>query len=403
MVFLKKNVFRMSLMFLIYIFPSPALSNLRGTDIQNFYPTSSGLDFVTVHSARTLKSYELNFGGFFNYVTNSLSYSKLSPEPSSQNSILYSNVHFGVGLLPTWDVGLSIGSTNSQQIDGQPNFLFFYDVKGLNDIELNSKFRFFEKENIRLAVVGGFDFQRVKINPFSGKEPGPTFNIEAVGDFKINPDVLFAVNFGYRLRNEGSIISNSGVVPISDQLIYSSAISYKTDNEGSAVIGEIYGGSPIEETTVSTDREISNLELLIGYRFSGFKKFHFHGGFGTGVYEGLGSPDFRIYFGLNWRTDQISKAVGFQKEKKPLQPISPKKEEKADDDTSRSIKKEVDEELPGEMNESLEEPVEKKSPKGDQQDGIEDFSKDLDDDTTNTPPVDPGDLEESSGGLYEDY
>ena len=354
MISVKKNLFRSLLIFSTYIFSFPALSNLRGTDIQNFNPTSNGLDFVTVHSARTLKPYELNLGGFLNYTTNSLSYSTLSYTSNSQkfgdpnDTLLYSNFHFGVGILPGWEVGLNIGSTNSQQIKGESNFIFYYDVKGFNDIGLHSKIHFFEKKDLRLAVVGGIDFERIKKNPFSGSESGPTFNLEAVGDFRLNPETLFAVNFGYRIRQEGNIISNSGVVPISDQLVYSSAVSYTTDDKGSAVIGEIYGGFPVEETSLSTDREPSSLELLAGYRFSGIKNLHFHGGLGTGLYKGLGSPDFRIYFGLNWRTDQIGKALGVKKTETPIQaPLVPQKEET--DSTTSSILKEVEGELPREI------------------------------------------------------
>ncbi len=353
MVWIKKIFLKRFLIFSIYIFSFPAFSNLGGTDIQNFNPTFSGLDFITVHSARTLKPYELNAGGFLNYTTNSLSYSTLSYTKNGQkfgdpnDVLLYSNIHFGIGILSNVDVGFGIGSVNSQQINKDPNFVFFYDAKGLNDIRFNSKIRFLENEKMRLAVVGGFDFERIKANPFGGHEPGPAFNLEGVVDFQLRPEILFAFNLGYRISQEGSIISNSGVIPISDQLIYSSAFSYTTDDKGSAFIGEFYGGFPVETATMSTDREPSSLELLAGYRYSGLKNFHFHGGLGTGLYRGLGSPDFRIYLGLNWRTDQIATALGFKKEEAPSPlslPEGPSMEDM--DNTTSSIQKEVEGGLP---------------------------------------------------------
>ncbi len=51
-------------------------ANVVGTDVQNFNPTTSGLDFVTVQSSETLEPGFINFGLFLNYTKNTLSVSK---------------------------------------------------------------------------------------------------------------------------------------------------------------------------------------------------------------------------------------------------------------------------------------------------------------------------------------
>jgi len=47
-------------------------ANVIGSDIQNFNPTTSGLDFVTVQSSETLTPGIFNFGYFLNYAVNTM-------------------------------------------------------------------------------------------------------------------------------------------------------------------------------------------------------------------------------------------------------------------------------------------------------------------------------------------
>ena len=49
---------------LIFSFSLKVFANVRGSDLQNFTPTYSGLDFLSVHSSRTLQPLQLNVGAF---------------------------------------------------------------------------------------------------------------------------------------------------------------------------------------------------------------------------------------------------------------------------------------------------------------------------------------------------
>lgn len=296
---------------LVFLLNSWAFANVGGSDMQNFNPTTSGLGFISVHSSQVLESGQFNFGSFFNYATNSLAYSTLSVAPNGQtfsepnDRLLYSQLHLGVGLIRGWDIGLSAGFINSQDIK-QSNFLFSYGDTGINDVRLNSKVRVFKTDNFGLAGIVTVDFDQIKNNPFVGDNAGPIINFEGAADIEFSQGFRWAINLGYRFRQEGTPIPNTGVIPLSDQWLYSSALSYQTDDFGSAVIGEIYGSAPLEQTSTPTDRALSNLEALIGYRWRGLKDVDLHGGFGTEIYHGLGSPDFRFYLGVNWRLSFIS-------------------------------------------------------------------------------------------------
>lgn len=301
---------RFIFIFFLASFHQNSFANVGGSDLQNFNPTPNGLDFITVHSSKTLEPGQFNLGSVLTYTTNSLAYSTFSFAPNNQtfaepnDRLLYSDLHLAIGLLKGWELGASAGFINSQQID-QSNFLFSYGDTGINDIRLHTKARLYQQDNLGFAFMASIDFDQIKNNPFVGDNPGPTINFEAAADLQLSSDILWAVNFGYRLRQAGTIIPNTGVIPLSDQWLYSSALSYTTDQNGSAILGEIYGSYPLEQTTTPTDRQLSNLEILLGYKWKGFKDVDLHGGVGSEAYHGLGSPDIRVYMGLNWRINSL--------------------------------------------------------------------------------------------------
>jgi hypothetical protein len=316
---------------IIFIFLSfvsiSSFANVGGSDMQNFNPTTNGLGFITVHSSQTLSSGQFNFGSFLTYATNSLAYSTISSAPNNQtfsepnDQLLYSDIHLAVGVMQGWELGLSAGFINSQTIQ-ESNFLFSYGDTGINDFRLYNKIRLLNEADYGFAFVASVDFDQIQNNPFVGDNAGPVTNLEIVGDYHFSQDILWAANFGYRLRQPGTAIPNTGVIPLSDQLMYSTALSYLTDNSGSAVIGEIYGSYPMDQTTTPTDRDLSNLEMLIGYRWSGFEDIDLHGGLGTQAYRGIGSPDVRVYLGLNWRlgfTKDRQTPVNTSKNSEPIQ------------------------------------------------------------------------------------
>lgn len=308
------------LIFLLLLFPISIQANIGGSDLQNFNPTSNGLDFITVQSSKTLDPLQFNFGSFVTYTFNSLPYSTVSNAPGNQSfsepndRLLYSHLHFGLGIMQGWDFGINAGFLNAQDIE-QSNFLFNYGDTGIDDVRLNTKVRVYAEDDWGLALVAGIDFDQVKNNPFAGEDSGPTINIEGVADIYLSPVWLWSVNFGYRLRDSGTPIPNTGVLPLSDQVIYSSAMSYIVDDKGSAVIGELFGSYTIDSISLPTDRQTSNLEALVGYRWRAMENFDLHGGLGTELYHGLGSPDFRMFLGLNVKLGFLKDSTSKKREK----------------------------------------------------------------------------------------
>jgi outer membrane protein OmpA-like peptidoglycan-associated protein len=291
-----------------------ASANVVGTHLQNFNPTTNGLDFVTVQSTKTLTPGEFNLGFWTNYAFNSLPFFKAPGVPSAQNfsepndKLLSADFNVGLGLSDAWDIGLSLPMVLDQEIDNSTQ-LGSYNDTGLTEIRINSKYRFYQTETWALAAVGSINFDRIKNNPFSGNDSGPTFNVEGVFDYVIEPGLLWAVNIGYRFRDEGQAIAGSDVIPLSDQILYSSALSYFYEQWNTHFIFEAFGGSYNKNTPIPTDRKHSNLELLLGAKHQITPKLAAHGGVSTEGYHGLSSPDLRLYLGLNWMVGPLKERV----------------------------------------------------------------------------------------------
>ena len=286
----------------------PARANIVGTDLQNFNPTSSGLDFITVHSTDTLDPGIFNLGTFFSYATNSLPYFTLTGAPSGQkflepnDSVIANDLHIGYGIMKSWDIGVSMASILSQSVDNS-NFLGTFSETGMTDLRINTKFRLFRDKvkdlDMGLGILLSADFDRIVNNPFSGDNAGPTFNIEGLWDMTFTRGIRWGINFGYRMRNAGTEIPNTGVTPIEDQLTYSSALALEYDPL--AVMFEVFGSTPLGSVNTPTDRKMSNLQALSGVRWHFRENLDFHGGAGIELYHGLGSSDLLVYLGVNWR------------------------------------------------------------------------------------------------------
>lgn len=292
--------------FLICFLSLQAQANVTGTHLQNFNPTTSGFDFVTVHSTQTLAPGTFNVNGFSNFAINSLPFFKAPGIPNTQkfsepnDKLLSADLNFGIGLMDGWDLGMSLPFVVSQTADRSLQ-LGTFDEEGLTEIRFNTKVSLVQAVGWGVAMVGSVNFDRIKNNPFTGGDPGPTWNLEGVFDYKISETMKWAFNLGYRLRDEGDAIFDSGVSPMSDQIIYSTALSYWMPEWDTTFIFELYGSSPVDSTSIPTDRELSNLEFLAGAKYAVNSSYDVHAGVTTETYHGLATPDFRFYLGLNAR------------------------------------------------------------------------------------------------------
>lgn len=282
---------------------TPAISNVIGSDAQNFAPTPDGLDFVTVHSSETLEPGILNIGFFINYAQNTFPAFEGSGSAPAQSfldkndSLTSADFNFAVGIVENLQIGASFPYIIDQTVEDTTNIGQFQGT-GTSEIRPMIKYHFYDTEKWGFAVIGSANFNLIENNPYVGEDPGATFNIEVAADRNFGK-WNWGVNLGRRWRSPGDEIASTGIDPLPDQIIYSSALSYLLKDIDTKVIGEIYGSSPQESTPNLSNRQNSSLEALVGAKHDFTRNIALHAGLGTELGQGTSTPDWRIYSGVN--------------------------------------------------------------------------------------------------------
>lgn len=276
-------------------------ANVVGTDAQNFNPITSGLDFVTVHSSETLQPGIFNLGLFLNYAVNSLpDYDNPGDNgrTSFNDSLVSTDFNMGLGLMKNWDIGVSFPQVLSQSIDDNAGAGGEYAETGLTEVRANTKFRFFGDEDHGMALILSANFNQIENNPFTGSDAGPTYNIEGAYDFTYGRAAI-GFNLGYRLRSPGEAIPNVPIEPFDNQIIASAAVSYLLTDYDTKMIFEVFGAIPASGSEGSYLNQSAS-EILIGLKHDWNANLALHAGGGTEIQQGVASPDYRLYAGLNW-------------------------------------------------------------------------------------------------------
>ena len=280
----------------------PARANVVGTDAQNFNPTTSGLDFVTVQSSEPLKPGIINLGLFFNYAVNTLPYFETSPQSRTNfnDTVLGMDMNMGMGLMKNWDVGISFPQVLQQDVKDQQGARGEFAQTGSTEIRGNTKYRLLGDDTGGIAAIASMSINRIQNSPYMGRDAGPTFTFEVAGDMQIDSKVAVGVNAGYRYRQPGQRLLSSQVEPLKDQMIGSAAVSYYMASINTKFIGEVFGSLPTQRTNSNSDRALSSLEFLAGAKHDFTTNLAGHAGMGIGAYPGTATPDWRVYTGVNY-------------------------------------------------------------------------------------------------------
>ena len=286
-----------------------SFANVVGSDTQNFNTITSGLDFVTVQSSETLKPGVVNFGLFINQAYNTLPHfdnSAIGPTKYS-DSILAGDLNIGIGLLPGWDIGFSAPQMLHQEVESE-GFRGQFGSNGNTEIRFNTKIRLSGTDEYGVAVVGSANINRIKNNPYTGKDAGPTTNLELVMDTTIK-NIALGLNLGHRWRNPGTKVdAESPIEPLGNQIIGSVAASYLFSSIDTKIIFEVFGSQPAKSENENSDRLSSSAEAIAGLKYDFTTALAGHIGAGTELIHGRGSPDFRVYAGLNYTTGPVFSA-----------------------------------------------------------------------------------------------
>lgn len=310
--------------------------NIVGVETQNFHPITSGLDFVTVHSSETLDPGYINVGLYLNYAVNTLPYFDDETTQSRlefNDTLLSSDFNVGVGILPNWDIGISIPSVLAQDVKEDTAPHGQYASTGNTEVRINTKLRFWGNDRQGIATILSANINRLEDNPYTGANPGPTYNIELAGDITIHK-IALALNLGYRIRESGEEIqlnSLNSIEPMKHQFIASAAASYLFSSIDTKLIYEMYASWPTTPVENNTRRAMQSNEALLGLKYDIRRDIALQSGVGSEIQHGLSSPDWRIYLGVNYTVGPTFK------KKRALKRIPPKPDRLPDEPTEQFV------------------------------------------------------------------
>lgn len=314
---IKKLFFVWGSVFVLLFLTLNAKANVIGTEYQNFNPTLTGLDFTTVHSSQTLRPCMCNLGLFFNYAKNTLTYSNTYYQTNedlkgkrANDFLIGADLNLAIGLTSNWDFGIALPFIVTGRND-DPYGVSYFEKFGLTEVRPMTKFRFYGDDDGGAAVVLSANFNTIENNPFAGSKPGPTYNIELVGDTTFSSGMKLGLNIGYRKRNPGSqLVDSTGYpapfVPFKDAFIYSAAMATRFETLRSDLVAELNGSTSNrigEDDSQRTAQQ--SLEFDLGLRNDWSKTINVHGGLGTRLANAQATPDIRAYVGLNYQIGPV--------------------------------------------------------------------------------------------------
>ncbi len=280
---------------------SMAWANVVANGPQNFNAAPDGIDFLTVQSSETLRPGIINLGVFFNYAVNSLPYLESAGQSgNSGNGLLGMDLNFAVGILPSWEIGLSTPFILDQHVSDTDRVHGQFAAKGLTEIRPNTKWRIHGDDTGGVALIGTAGFNTTTSNPFRGISPGIDLSLESAFSIRIH-HFNMGLNLGYRWMNPGGApVPGSIITPLGNQWIASTAGSYLLEGTQTKLISEIFSSLPASNRGSDSNRASSSLELLFGMKHDINPNLAYQAGAGAGLRRGVSSPDIRIYVGLNY-------------------------------------------------------------------------------------------------------
>lgn len=306
-----KNRIRVGLVATAWLLTAKAEANITGSGLQNFNPSYTPGDNVTVHRAKTMGSGRLSLGLFANNAVNTLPYfdqegqTNIDQKKSFNNSVTGMEVAVSYGVTSFWDISLAMPSYVAQTVENDEQLHGYFTRLGVTELRLASKFQLLTTEALSLGIIGTANHNRVQNNPYSGNMQWPAFSLEVLGtlDFGF---MSWSTNVGYRWHHGEPTDELQEVLPVQrfgDQWLASTGVDVKLPATPFTLQGEIYGSYSKDNFSNFSPRNSSVLEGLVGLKYPLAEAWTVYGGYGSELRHAISSADYRLYAGVRWVTD----------------------------------------------------------------------------------------------------
>lgn len=312
--------------FLLFSFRG-VFANVLG-DMQTFAPNTDGMDFVTVHSGRTIPQGSWAFSNYVNYAyshllvySNLATQDKLSPY---RDQLIEYDLDIAYGITDRFEVFFATPILLWQKPDeNQP--IAVNVARGSATYRPGVKWTLSDDSDGDSSLVGSFETLTVVDSPYVGVSPQPIINLEYAKTWKNRTSQRYhGLNLGYRLRNPTEAPASARMFPIDDQVIASYGYSAPF-TKTSRWVFETFVSFPVDKKPYKRSLDASSVDLLLGLKHRWFHNLNFDWG-ATIEPPGLESlaPAFRLFAGLvyYWKPGGGNESVA-EPPPPPIAAISP--------------------------------------------------------------------------------
>ncbi len=294
----------------IIMIGSTAAAKMKNADVVPFNPATDGGKYMTVHQSDTLSQWGFNVGMYLNYAYEPLEYA--TPSGTRRRGIvddlIMADIQAAIGWTDWFTMGINMPMAlwetfyNPTTLATAVQKQTFYGKPG--DLRVEMKFRLLDidKYNVGVAVVPFMYVPTGKSSTFLGNgmwSPGG----KVVVDGNIKNRVFLAFNAGYRYYQETRYDNNNANAVIDDTIELGLGCNVRI-NDSWAVLGEFYSESVLKK--LYQNELQSPTEFLVGGRWTPQSRVKGLGvtlAAGRGITRGIGSPDFRVVGGVNYRRE----------------------------------------------------------------------------------------------------
>jgi len=282
----------------------------HNADVTTINPPTDGGKYINVYQSDTLPQWGFNAGGYIDYGYEPLEFADAAGNRRRGivDDLIMANIFGAIGWTDWWSTGVNIPfaiwESFINPVVAAPTKQNFYGKLG--DVRLESKFRILdiERYHMGLSVIPFFYFPTGREQSYLGNDMWSPGGIIAF-DADIKNRVFLALNVGYRYYAETRYDPNNTNAVIDDTLILNGGINVRI-NDSWAVLGEVLSEGVIKSYW---QNQLQNpAEFLIGGRWTPqtrAKGLNVTLAGGRGITTGIGSPDFRVLVGVNYRRAEV--------------------------------------------------------------------------------------------------
>ncbi len=296
------NRARLAALVMSVVLALPAIASAQtGFDVQRLKPApAQSVNYFGLHQARVLHGGGYEVGLHLNYADDLLVMHGADDEriASIVSNQLTMHLTGGVGIADRLEIGLDIPVILLQSGDELPG-LPSADVSdagaGLGDIRIVPKVLLFGPDAGESGPAMAFLLDTYLPTAGSEDYQGEDFRMEPrlAFDYALGGGSRVGVNLGY-LARAATTIEN---LEVDDTFTYGLGADVALgDDDQFHIVPEFRG-----ETVVGAsdrDNEESPLEWMLGARYFTESDVMIQGAFGTGIINGFGTPDWRLFFGI---------------------------------------------------------------------------------------------------------